>query len=349
MKRSKFVIYGSGVSAGKILKKTNIKDDVIAIVDRDTHEVGETKFGLPVYNDIFLNELDQPFDMIIASMSFEVIYERLKSNNKLSNPNLNNILVANFLGWEPPYASKPMLTIEEHEWAWLEDNLSDGRSKQLLSFIRQERQIQDVYFIPYEEGKYHAGVDDYWQTVTGSSFHEKAVVLDFGAYIGDSVESITRNIGKPIKAYYAFEPSTKSFECLREKSFDGIEEFFPIQAAVGENSGTINFAYNEDHPDSSRINCCEASNDSTTVKLVTIDSLGLNYVADYFVKMDIEGGEMSALKGGRNFIVEKRPNLAICVYHKERDLFEIPFFLKSLVPDYQFFLVGGSHTILIAR
>ena len=65
--------------------------------------------------------------------------------------------------------------------------------------------------------------------------------------------------------------------------------------------------------------------------------------------MDIEGSEFEALKGGHRFIKEKRPNLAICLYHKSKDLIYIPQYVKELVPDYEIHLVGGSHTIMIAK
>ncbi|MFH1618985.1 MAG: FkbM family methyltransferase [bacterium] len=54
--------------------------------------------------------------------------------------------------------------------------------------------------------------------------------------------------------------------------------------------------------------------------------------------MDIEGAELDALKGAAETIKKNRPKLAICIYHKPSDLFEIPLFIKSLVPEYRFYL-----------
>lgn len=47
--------------------------------------------------------------------------------------------------------------------------------------------------------------------------------------------------------------------------------------------------------------------------------------------MDIEGAEMDALQGASTTIVKKHPALAICVYHKEHDLIDIPQYIDKLV------------------
>jgi FkbM family methyltransferase len=56
-----------------------------------------------------------------------------------------------------------------------------------------------------------------------------------------------------------------------------------------------------------------------------------------FLKMDIEGAELKALEGARETILANKPKLAICVYHHFKDLWEIPLFIKSLVPEYRIF------------
>lgn len=57
-----------------------------------------------------------------------------------------------------------------------------------------------------------------------------------------------------------------------------------------------------------------------------------------FIKMDIEGAEMEALKGAAELIRRRRPDLAICTYHSISDLFEIPLYIHSLVPEYRLYL-----------
>lgn len=57
-----------------------------------------------------------------------------------------------------------------------------------------------------------------------------------------------------------------------------------------------------------------------------------------FIKMDLEGAELEVLKGAKAIIKEKKPKLAISIYHKEEDILELPLYIKSIVPEYEFYL-----------
>ncbi len=62
-----------------------------------------------------------------------------------------------------------------------------------------------------------------------------------------------------------------------------------------------------------------------------------------FIKMDIEGAELSALSGAVETIKTFKPRLAITVYHGEKDIIEIPQWLNDLHLGYRFYL--GHYTI----
>ena len=64
-----------------------------------------------------------------------------------------------------------------------------------------------------------------------------------------------------------------------------------------------------------------------------------------FIKMDIEKAEMSALSGAERIIKEFKPRLAISVYHKPEDLWQIPLKLKALNPAYE--LHFGHHSPIL--
>ena len=53
---------------------------------------------------------------------------------------------------------------------------------------------------------------------------------------------------------------------------------------------------------------------------------------------DIEGAELPLLKSMQKIIQDDRPVMAICVYHYKEDLLTIPQFIKSICPDYIYYL-----------
>lgn len=60
------------------------------------------------------------------------------------------------------------------------------------------------------------------------------------------------------------------------------------------------------------------------------------------IKLDIEGAELAALTGAAGVIRRDNPCLQICLYHKDPDLWEIPQYIKGLVPEYRMFV--GHHS-----
>ncbi len=71
-----------------------------------------------------------------------------------------------------------------------------------------------------------------------------------------------------------------------------------------------------------------------------------------FIKMDIEGAELEALKGAEETIKRYHPTLALSIYHKPEDIVELPRFIKSLVPEYKLYLrnyhLDQTETVLYA-
>jgi hypothetical protein len=71
-----------------------------------------------------------------------------------------------------------------------------------------------------------------------------------------------------------------------------------------------------------------------------------------FIKMDIEGGELPALKGAERVLRSFKPKLAISVYHNLRDFWEIPQWLNDLKLGYEFYLrhftIHHEETVLFA-
>uniref|UniRef100_UPI0025DD2048 FkbM family methyltransferase n=1 Tax=uncultured Succinivibrio sp. TaxID=540749 RepID=UPI0025DD2048 len=116
---------------------------------------------------------------------------------------------------------------------------------------------------------------------------------------------------------------------IKKNKIDNVE---PINVATGSETGEIGFHSTENM--NSIVVKGEVSNSDKLVKIVKLD--------DYFsesptlIKMDIEGAELDSLKGASEIISKLKPKLAICIYHLPLDFYEIPKYLKALVPEYKF-------------
>ncbi|HEL0742366.1 TPA: FkbM family methyltransferase [Streptococcus equi subsp. zooepidemicus] len=73
------------------------------------------------------------------------------------------------------------------------------------------------------------------------------------------------------------------------------------------------------------------------IKTIDLDSF-LSEKDVTLIKMDIEGSEYDALMGAKRMIIENMPKLAICIYHTECHLWDIPLLIKEFVPEYKLYI-----------
>lgn len=60
--------------------------------------------------------------------------------------------------------------------------------------------------------------------------------------------------------------------------------------------------------------------------------------APSFIKMDVEGIELDALKGAEKQLREASPKLAVCVYHVQDHPWAVPLYIHSVNPAYKFYM-----------
>ena len=139
---------------------------------------------------------------------------------------------------------------------------------------------------------------------------------------------------------YLFEPNVEIHEKL-ERNLDKVRDYRLIGKGLWDCEANLEFHANPSHPASSFFIEHEVSHSSqhptNGVPVVALDHvLGDEDVS--FIKMDIEGAEYRALMGAEQIIRNRRPKLAICIYHKIEDLWDIPALLLEFQPDYKFYV-----------
>lgn len=163
-------------------------------------------------------------------------------------------------------------------------------------------------------------------------FGEHEIFLDVGACNGNTSVEFAKRVNGKYDKIYLFEPEASNLEIIAENTFvqDLIaKEIVPLGA--WHQKEVLSFV-------TGFSGACKIS-DSGTVE-IPCDSMDhiLKDVPVTFIKMDIEGAELNALKGAKEMILKYKPKLAISVYHKPEDIIEIPAFIKSLVPEYQLYM-----------
>lgn len=178
--------------------------------------------------------------------------------------------------------------------------------------------------------------DDYFPPNLLPPLPPDTVFVDCGAFDGDTVRRFLAHQGGRFGAVYAFEPDAENFGRLREYAAGlGAEAAGRVRvfkAGVGDRRATLRF--------NATGNMSASLSDAGTVE---VDVLPLSEVVEadgraVYVKYDVEGAEWEALRGTEGLIRAARPLLAVSVYHRPDDLWQLPLRLRALDPDYRLFL-----------
>uniref|UniRef100_UPI0040562AED FkbM family methyltransferase n=1 Tax=Acetatifactor sp. TaxID=1872090 RepID=UPI0040562AED len=161
----------------------------------------------------------------------------------------------------------------------------------------------------------------------GVTLSEKEVYIDCGGYIGDTAQKFIETVRGKYKKIVIFEPEPDKAKDIA-KNLSG-HEYELIQKGVWSSNTILSF-----RRDVGGGSCIDESG-TTQIKLTSLDETVRKYVPTY-IKMDIEGAEKEALLGSKEIIREYKPKLAICIYHKPEDLYELPLLMKELNPEYHF-------------
>ncbi len=149
--------------------------------------------------------------------------------------------------------------------------------------------------------------------------------LDVGAYNGDTVREMKRYFGK-LEKIVAIEPDKRNFKKLMKYSEEcDLPRPEIINAAAHSECGVASFS-SSGNRNSSIASSASYEHRVDVVPLITVDSLELS--PDY-IKYDVEGAEYEALLGSHNTIKKCSPVLLASLYHKSRDIFELPLLIDE--------------------
>ena len=158
------------------------------------------------------------------------------------------------------------------------------------------------------------------------------VVVDLGAYVGDTALSFVRTYGKDAyKHYYCYEISAVTMEqCKRNTA--SLHNLLYCQKGVGAEKGVL---YLQTSASDASAHSLSAAG-GQPIEVVALDDDIAEPIT--FLKMDIKGAEQAAICGAAKHIQNDRPKMALSVYHNNEDLWKIPRMIDELCPDCRFYL-----------
>lgn len=228
-----------------------------------------------------------------------------------------------------------VLKRHSYDFLWLYRRLGDYLSKRTLSAILANWAVLDLAY----PQKVKSIFPDYWEPDLFPD-NQGDVLVDVGAYTGDSIAQYVQMYGTEYKRIYAYEVSPDSCETMRANMAKlGLHDVVIRNKGAGSQPGELSLSRSASDASANQLT---ADARGERIEVVPLDEDLPEPVT--FLKMDIEGAEWDTLLGCETIISQQHPKLAICVYHGYNDLWRIPALIESFYPEYEFYLrhYGGN-------
>ncbi|MCU7847156.1 MAG: FkbM family methyltransferase [Candidatus Thiodiazotropha sp. (ex Lucinoma kastoroae)] len=208
-------------------------------------------------------------------------------------------------------------------WINMSESLADDESRSTLDDLLYFRLTGDYrsmrsYSVRPQE--------QYFETFVG--LLEGDVFVDAGGYDGDTTEQFCKRYPR-YKHVYLFEPSARNLA----KAHSRLQRFRDITfigEGLSDQKGILSF-------NAEAGSACAVDKDgSCQIQVTTLDERVDEKIT--FIKMDLEGWELHALRGARQHLLEDRPSLAIAVYHEAADFRKTFEYVTALCSDYRVYL-----------
>ncbi|OON96595.1 MAG: hypothetical protein ATN32_06265 [Candidatus Epulonipiscium fishelsonii] len=215
-----------------------------------------------------------------------------------------------------------------------QDLILNYRSYKLVLMPFHYKVAEELLYIGFNKENIYQlapfNANQYFDSIVKLSQDE--IFVDLGALYGGTSIEFARRTNYTYKQIYIFEPDSLSYERTKNNitkaDLKNVEIF-----NIGGWSKKDTLSFNNTGVGRSKI----SDNGTSKVEVDSLDNV-LGDTPVTFIKMDIEGAELEALIGAKEIIQKYKPHLAISVYHKPEDIFEIPLYIKKLVPEYKLYI-----------
>lgn len=325
---SKYVI-GRNQESIEILKKYNIS----GIIDDFSDLKNWNKF--PIFKS---NEIEKSSLIINCSTS---IAPNTVIQNLINNGFTNILNYSDFINFNPklfsPSFSQEMLSVLDQKYDYF-DFIFEKLSDQISRKIFEDLILFRITCNPTFTKEYSINIESQYLEMFMN--YQNEIFVDVGGFDGDTSELFLKKESLINKIFF-IEPSNFNLNNAKTRLNKNLNiQYF--NCGLSDKKETLNF--NECNNTASSF----SAEGDIQIEVNKLDDLINEEVT--FIKMDIEGFELKALKGAEELIREYNPKLAIAVYHKSSHFFDIPNFILNINPNYKLYLrhytQGWSETIM---
>ena len=287
------LIFGAGLSGQYVFKRLDENGvDVNCFIDSSPNKQGRELFGRNIISLDDAVRLYPGASIVIASMWYEEIKNKIwEISPDFARKTYNGLSTMN---WETVNTSSSSNEIEYirqnlPQFEKLYDLFEDNKSKETLEGILNYRLTRNPIYIEKIKDSGKEYTDDLIIPQDVKYSMEGKSVIDAGAFDGDTLITIS-DYFESCKKFYCYETNINNCNSIEKiKNKINAADVYVIQKALWSKSGlSLSF-------DGAGLSG-HIGKGETVVKSISIDDSNIEKVG--FIKMDIEGAEREAIKGG---------------------------------------------------
>lgn len=337
--RKNIILFGAGNYAFRMLCLIGKSHNIHFICDNAKDKIGQQLCGIKIVSPSELSTVN-PLDSVVVVTSHDV----RGVVNQIEQYGDFDIYIARIL----LRSSFERISCELFDRLDQIDQVCNLLIDEKSKYIYKEVVWRRILYGETDFSDLIDGKEEYiFPEMYAESIPEHEVLIDCGAYIGDSLERFYRTYGGRLDKVYAFECGKPQFEQLTRKAeqmemLPQCPQIILMPYGVSEKNEREEFVEHA-KAGGSYIKRVGGSSllEKENVVCNTIETVALDLVIPFedkvtFIKMDIEGSEYNALLGARELIKRCKPRLAISIYHSGADYARLPLLIKELVPEYKF-------------
>ena len=320
--RIPIVLFGAGSTSDYILKEFRGRGvEPACFCDNDEKKRNQKIGGLDVLplSDV-ITKYENCLFYITTQLYYSVIKKQLLDMGVSEDRIVKYDLICQF-EWEKDY----LQFVKNHQIELNEfiNEVADEKSRETI--------VARLSFLITRERDYACRVRSKVQYFEEDilDYQKLKAFVDVGVYTGDSIQEFLKYNDLSECVVYGFEMDEKLYELAKKSSENLGDKVKLFKMAVSDKDGIGHLTGKLGVMQSIESGTFSEKEQEIMFEICKLDTVLPELMSGAFLKMDIEGAELSAIKGGENFIKNNHPMMAICIYHKGDDIIEIPKKIKS--------------------